>query len=300
MIIVFGSINLDLIFPLPALPSPGETVLSPAVHIQPGGKGANQAVAAARDGAHVLMAGAVGRDALAAGALTLLREGGVDLTRVVETDAPTGCAGIFVDREGRNVIGVGSGANLAVQADQVGDHELTGETTLLLQMEVQAAETAQLIHRARRHRTRVVLNLAPAAPLAEDALRNVDVLVLNETEAESLARELKADPVAASLHGVLGCTVVRTLGADGVEAAQSGDTIRIPGHQITAVDTTGAGDCFTGVLGAALDRGLGLEQALRRANAAAALCCTRPGSQATMPTAAETDQAIAALPTRSM
>ena len=112
MIVVFGSINLDLIFPLPALPSPGETVLTAAVRIEPGGKGANQALAAARDGACVAMAGAVGRDALAPGALMLLQAGGVDLSRVAATDAATGCAGIFVDRQGRNVIGVGSGANL--------------------------------------------------------------------------------------------------------------------------------------------------------------------------------------------
>src|SRR5690242_10810211 len=121
MIVVFGSINLDLIFPLPHLPQPGETVLGPATRIEPGGKGANQAVAAARDGAAVAMVGAVGRDALADDALVLLRAAGVDLSRVARTDASTGCAAIAVDPAGANAIMVGSGANLLVRADQVED-----------------------------------------------------------------------------------------------------------------------------------------------------------------------------------
>ncbi len=298
MVIVFGSINLDLIFPVPALPRPGETVLSPAVHIQPGGKGANQAVAASRDGARVIMAGAVGKDALAQGALELLRESRVDVTRVAEADAPTGCAGIFVDREGRNVIGVGSGANLSVRAEQIG-HDLLGrQTTLLLQMEVPAAETARLIERARLCGARIILNLAPAAPMPNEALRAIEILVLNETEGEWLAQQIGTAPDAASLHRALGCAVVRTLGAEGAEAASGDGVIRVPGRQVTAVDTTGAGDCFTGVLGAALDRGLPLEQCLQRANAAAAVCCSRSGSQVTMPRAHEIDTAITQLPTR--
>ncbi|MEO8715414.1 MAG: PfkB family carbohydrate kinase, partial [Acetobacteraceae bacterium] len=121
MLVVFGSINLDLIFPLPVLPAAGETVLAPDIRIQPGGKGANQALAAARDGARVVVAGAVGRDDLAETALALLREAGVDLSRVARTERATGCAAIFVDPTGRNAIGVGSGANLAARADQVED-----------------------------------------------------------------------------------------------------------------------------------------------------------------------------------
>src|SRR6185312_15782907 len=121
MIVVFGSINLDLIFPLPRIPVSGETVLTPTIRVEPGGKGANQAVAAARDGAQVVLAGAVGRDALAAGALRLLRAADVDLSRVIETDASTGCAAIAVDPAGANAIVVGSGANLLARADQVED-----------------------------------------------------------------------------------------------------------------------------------------------------------------------------------
>ena len=138
MVIVFGSINLDLIFPVPHIPGPGETVLAPSVRIEPGGKGANQAVAAARDGATVVMAGAVGRDNLAASALSLLREANVDLTRVIETDTSTGCAAIAVDPAGGNAIAVGSGANLTRAPVQIEDALLNPTSTLLLQMEVPA------------------------------------------------------------------------------------------------------------------------------------------------------------------
>src|ERR1700761_7787054 len=139
MVMVFGSINLDLIFSLPNLPRPGETVLGPATRIEPGGKGANQAVAAARDGAAVIMAGAVGGAALADGALALLRETGVNLDRVQAAEASTGCAAIAVDPDGNNAIAVGSGANLAARASQIEDALLHTGATLVLQMEVPPA-----------------------------------------------------------------------------------------------------------------------------------------------------------------
>lgn len=289
MIVVFGSINLDLIFAVPRLPASGDTVLSPEVRIEPGGKGANQAVAAARDGAHVLMAGAVGRDALAAGAMRLLREARVDLRRVTEVDGSTGCAAISVDPAGNNAIAVGSGANRFVHAEQIDDAALTPAATLLLQMEVPAAENAALIRRARRRGVRIILNLAPAAALPGDALRAVDVLVANETEAAWLGGHVGCGADAGALHAALGPAVVRTLGAEGVEAATSAGVLRLPAHSVVPVDTTAAGDCFVGVMGAALDRGLTLTDALHRANAAAALCCTRAGSQSSLPTARETD-----------
>jgi ribokinase len=291
MIVVFGSVNLDLIFPVPHIPRPGETVLGPLTRIEPGGKGANQAVAAARDGAQVIMAGAIGRDALGQGALTLLRTAGVDLRRVSETDASTGCAAISVDPAGNNAIAVGSGANLLARAAQIEDALLGPETTVVLQMEVPAEETAAAIQRASARGARIVLNLAPALPLAEAVLRCVDVLVVNETEAASLATEFGCDATAAALHGRLEVTVVRTLGGDGLEAASAEDgLIRLPARPVIVVDTTGAGDCFVGVLAAALDRGEGLSAALQRATAAAALCCTRAGSQGSIPVAAETDR----------
>lgn len=290
MIVVFGSINLDLIFAMDHLPLPGETVLCSAARIEPGGKGANQAVAAARDGAAVAMVGAVGRDALAADSLTMLRGAGVDLTRVAATDAPTGCAAVQVDPLGANAIAVGSGANLLARAAQVDDALLTPETTLLLQMEVSAVETAALIARARARGCRIILNLAPAAPLPETALRAVDLLVVNEHEAAWLAEHLGCMGQAAGLREALGVDVIRTLGGDGLEAAAAGRVLSLRAREITPVDTTAAGDCFVGVLAAALDRGAGIEAALDRATAAAGLCCTRAGSQGSLPEAAEIDR----------
>lgn len=293
MIVVFGSINLDLIFAVPSIPRAGETVLGPETRIEPGGKGANQAVAAARDGAQVAMAGAVGRDAIAEGALRLLREAGVDLSRVVEADAATGCAAIAVDPAGNNAIAVGSGANRLTRAAQVEDALLSPATTLVLQMEVPAAETAALVHRARACGARTVLNLAPAAPLSEEALRNLDVLVLNETESAWLCGQFGCPSTAAALHSRLGAVdVVRTLGGDGAEAATRSGLVRIPARPVAVVDTTAAGDCFVGVLAAALDRGADMPTALHRANVAAALCCARAGSQGSLPNTVEIEAAL--------
>lgn len=295
MVIVFGSINLDLSFSLPKIPAAGETVLGPAVRIAPGGKGANQAVAAARDGASVAMAGAIGNDPLGAGALALLQQAGVDLARVKQAEASTGCAAIAVDPAGHNAIAVGSGANLAVAAAQVEDALLGPAATLVLQMEVPGEETAALIARARARAARIILNLAPAAALPEAALRAVDVLVVNESEGAWLAGHLGCGASAAALRGRLGGpAVVLTRGEDGAEVAGKEGNWLEPARQVVAVDTTAAGDCFVGVLAGQLDQGRTLAAAVRRASAAAALCCTRAGSQGSIPLRAETDGFIEA------
>ncbi len=294
MIVCFGSINLDLIFPLAALPAPGQTVAGERLVIEPGGKGANQAVAAARDGAKVMFAGAVGGDVLADGALSLLRQSGVDLSRVAVVEGATGCAGICVDPQGRNQIAVASGANLFARESAVEAGLLAPGTTVLLQNECRLADEAALILRARAAGCRVVLNLAPAGPMPEEALKALGVLVVNEDEAAWVARHLRAEATAAGLHRALGVDVVVTLGGEGVVAATAAGETRLAARKVAVVDTTGAGDCFTGVLAAALDRGENMRAALARANAAAALCCTRHGTQGSMPTAAETDAALRA------
>lgn len=292
MIVVFGSINIDLIFALPALPGPGQTLIAHAMRTEPGGKGANQALAAARDGADVVLAGAVGRDALADPALGLLRQSGVDLARVTRLDAPTGCAAICTDPQGRNQIVVNSGANALARADQVEDALLGPGTTLVLQRETDAGETEALVHRARRLGTRIVLNLAPALPLDPVALRALDWLVANEEEAAWLAARLGCAATADALATALGIGVVRTLGEAGAEAAHGMLRLHVPASRVTVRDTTAAGDCFTGVMAAGLDRGLAAPVALVRATAAAGLACTRPGSQGSLPHAAETDAAL--------
>ena len=292
MIVVFGSINIDLVFAVPHIPRAGETVLCPEATMQPGGKGANQAVAAARDGAPVVMVGAVGQDALAGDALALLKQAGTDLTRIARTSAGTACAAVAVDPNGNNAISVGSGANLLARSTQVEDALLTTATTLVLQMEVDPDETVALIARAQGRVGRIILNLAPAAALPLEALRALDLLVVNETESAWLANFLGCADTAPDLRAVLSVDIVRTLGGDGLEAATEAGLLRAPACQVSVVDTTAAGDCFVGVLAAGLDRGMSLPSALERASAAAALCCTRAGSQRSAPTRDETDRFI--------
>lgn len=295
-VLVFGSINLDLIFPLPHLPAPGETVLGTAMRAEPGGKGANQAVAAARDGARVALAGAVGRDAFAEPALALLREAGVDLARLARLDGATGCAAIAVDRQGRNQIAVAPGVNLAASAAQVEDAALRPETVLVVQRECDAGEIAQLLLRAKARGARAVVNLAPFGGIALDALRTATVVVVNAGEAAALAAALACPADPCTLARRLGTAVLVTRGEAGADLAEGGRTWHQPAFPVAAVDTTAAGDAFVGVLAAALDRGSDLAAAMHRAAAAAALACTRPGTQRSLPRAEETDALAAGRP----
>jgi ribokinase len=288
-VVVFGSVNADLVFGVPSLPAPGVTVLGNSYVALPGGKGANQAVAAARDGAATLFAGAIGRDPLAEVALAGLRGARADLSRLAVVDQPTGCAAICVDPAGRNQIAVAAGANFFVKAAQVEDSALGPGAVLLLQMEVPVQENESLIARARRLGARVILNLAPPGDIAVEALRALDLLVVNEHEAAVLAGRLGVAAKAVALRGALGVDVAVTLGEAGAEAATGAGLLRVPAFPVEPVDTTGAGDCWCGVLAAALDRGLDLEAAMRRASAAAAIACTRVGAAASMPVSAETE-----------
>jgi ribokinase len=287
MIVVFGSINLDFLLTVASLPEAGGTVLAERCALQPGGKGANQAVAAARDGADVIFVGAVGQDPLADAALANFCPCGIDFSRVIRVAAPTGCASVAVDREGCNQIIVAPGANLLARESQIEDALLGAGTVLLLQMETDPGEVAALIRRARKLGARVILNLAPAVPLEVAVLRAVDILLVNETEAEWLGGHLGVGCDAAALCEALGVAVICTLGSAGVEAMNGDGLIRLPACDADVVDTTAAGDCFAGVLAAALDRGAGWRDALGRANVAAALCCARAGSQDSLPTRKE-------------
>jgi ribokinase len=291
MLLVFGSINIDLLVPVPGLPRPGETVLGGDYCLLPGGKGANQALAACRAGASVMMAGAVGKDAFAGAALDLLRREGIDLALVRQVHRPTGLAAIMVGGSGENLIAVASGANAAVRAEIVPDDRLAPQTIVLCQMEVPAAETAGLIRRAARRGARSILNLAPAMPIEPSLFDDLDLLVTNEAEAAVLGD----DPAAIARR--LRQAFVVTRGAAGSTAfLRDGRWLEIPVLAIDAVDTTGAGDTFVGVLAAGLDQGLVLEVALRCASAAAALACLAHGAQTAMPDAAAIDAAVTRLP----
>jgi len=287
MIVVFGSINADLIFPVAELPRPGETLLAQGMRIEAGGKGANQAVAAALDGATVAMVGAVGTDALAVPALAGLVQAGVDLSRVMRLTEPTGCATICTDQHGRNQIVVALGANAVARAEQAGEALFEAGSVLLTQMEAKPEETAAIILRARACGARTVHNLAPPAPLDRAALAAVDILVVNEHEAAWLGAYLGVSGESAALLAeALGNTVIRTLGGAGVEWAGMAGSGHIPACAVEVLDTTAAGDCFVGVLAAALERGAALVDAIARANVAAGLACTRYGSQRSLPSAA--------------
>lgn len=284
-LIVFGSAIADLVFRMPHLPRVGETVLGEAGAALPGGKGLNQAIAAARDGGGVRFIGCVGRDAHGA----LLREtalaAGVDVTGLREAEEATGLACVCVDAEGRNQIAVSLGANRQAAASQIG--AIPPRATLLMQMEVPPAENAALIARGHAAGARLLLNLAPAAAMPPEALRCLDLLILNESEAAWIGARLGQPGDARSLHAALGIGVAVTEGERGVTAVTGAGVMRLPACRVEVIDTVGAGDAWCGVLAAALDRGMPIEAAMRRANAAGALACTKHGAAPSMPGGAE-------------
>jgi ribokinase len=290
MILVFGSINIDLLVPVPRLPGPGETVLGGDYSLLPGGKGANQALAARRAGSQVVLVGAVGGDGFAGIALETLRREGVDTSLVKTVEQPTGCAAIMVSQTAENLIAVAPGANARAQSRQVPDALLGAGTVLVAQMEVPPAETAALIRRVRAAGGRSLLNLAPALPIDPALLGEIDVLVTNEVEAAGLGPD-SAGPAAELRQGL-----VVTRGAAGASAfLANGTRLEVPALPIEAVDTTGAGDTFVGALAAALDGGLALDRALRQASAAAGLSCLGRGAQTAMPDRAAIEAATARL-----
>lgn len=297
MITVFGSINVDVVIRVARLPRPGETVIGPSYRMVAGGKGANQAVAAARAGAPVRMVGCVGRDPFAELALATLVEVGVDLTAVERSDAPTGCASIAVTGDGENLITVASGANLRAAADQVPATALRRDATVLMQMEVRHEENWALIRRARAADARIILNLAPAAAVPLDMLSALDVLIVNENEARATALALGAatdDAEAAARHVArrIRLTTIVTLGSAGAAAYAADGAWRVGALALDAVDTTAAGDAFVGAFAAAFDQGVALPRALHRAAAAGSLACGVEGAQPSLPGAAAIEQAL--------
>ncbi len=300
MITVFGSINVDLTFRLPHLPSVGETVLTPTFTAAVGGKGANQAIAAARDGAHTSFIGCIGNDSWGETARQALVAAGIDTGGLQTVPGATGLAVVLIDADGRNQIAVASGANEALQAEALSRWATPSgiQTCLLLQRETPASEVEAAIAHAKGKRVKVILNLAPALPLSAAALRQVDVLVLNEHEATVLGRFLalphtQAAEQVVALARELGNTVIITLGGEGAVAARNDEVWRVEALPVGAIDTTGAGDCFVGVLAAALVRGASLPVALQRAAVAGSLACTIVGAMPSFPSGEQIDAALA-------
>jgi ribokinase len=288
---VVGSINLDLVVAVERLPAPGETVVGGDHEALPGGKGANQAVAAARLGRQTALVGRVGDDDAGRRLVAALRAEGVDVSAVaVDPAAPTGIALIAVDARGENAIVVSPGANARVAADDVerARESLAGASVTLLQQEIPADAVAAAV---RVSRGLVVLNPAPARPVPRDLLERVDVLVPNRGELAALAGAAppagagEAAALAASLDGPR--AIVVTLGAAGAVVVADGRSERVPAPDVEVVDTTGAGDAFCGALADALAGGAKVVEATRHAVRAASLSVRRRGAQAGMPTAAE-------------
>ncbi len=299
MITVFGSINVDLVTRVERTPRPGETVHGSDYRLIPGGKGANQALAARRAGAEVRLVGAIGDDFLSRVALSELEAAGVDLVHVARLAGPTGVAIITVDAGGENAIVVSPGANARATATDIPANAFTEGDTLLLQMEVPLAESLIAARMAREAGTRVVLSVAPYTALPAEDAAAFDMLIVNEHEAADFARHLgvgggNVDETVAALAGHVGRTVIATLGPDGAVAATPADgTVRVPALAVTPVDTTGAGDTFCGVLAAYLDEGASLRTAMVRAAVAGSLAVTREGAQPSFPTRAEIQEASA-------
>lgn len=296
MIVVFGSINIDLVTRVDAIPRPGETVLAARYETLFGGKGANQAVAAARISppGRVAMIGRVGDDAFGRMCVDNLAANGVSVEGIAAGSEPTGCAFITVDARAENAITVASGANGVL--GEAAMPAMPEAATLILQMEVPFAASLGAARRARAERGRVIWNLAPVPHdlHAEDLrllLEATDILVVNEHEARAAAALLglpEADPrkAAARLAASGGVTCVVTAGAEGAVAVHpDGNHVAAKAAEVQPIDTTGAGDTFVGILAVQLAEGRGWASALARACHGASLACLSPGAQAGMPSA---------------
>lgn len=288
-VFVAGSANIDLVASVPRLPVPGETVLAGAFQTLPGGKGANQAVAAARAGSPVTFFGCVGDDPFADKLTAVLAEAGIDLTFLERSPLPTGAALISVDAAGQNQIAIFPGANAALRFRDEFRQAASGDV-LLCQNECPLDVIVIYLKAARRQGVRTVLNAAPVVELPDGLLSEVDVLVVNEEEAAQYCLLNGAVPVHGSAEELAKALQVRseqivvvTLGERGLVALVDERLISVPGHKVKAVDTTGAGDCFCGYLASCLASGKTIEDSLALANAAAALAVQRPGASVAMP-----------------
>lgn len=298
-VVVLGSINTDLVVRAPRFPRPGETMHGSDFAVIGGGKGANQATAAARLGADVRFIGAVGADDFGSRRTEELRAAGVDIAAIRRLlDAPTGVALITVSAAGENTIIIAAGANWQVAPGDIPDAVLSGAAggVLVAQLELPMETTASGLARARDAGMTTVLNAAPYTAEARHIIQHVDILIANEVEAGDLAEwasavtEENAADVAARLRARGPHTVVVTLGAAGVVVAGQRRTAHIPAPRVAVVDTTGAGDCFTGAFAAALAAGDEMHDAARRAVAAASYSTTIFGATTGMPTVGQLDE----------
>jgi ribokinase len=296
-IVVVGSANTDFVLSMPELPTQGETVLGDVFRVVRGGKGANQAVAAARLGANVTFVARLGTDSFGNECVSAYRAEGISTEFIVQDpDAHSGIALIMVNRSGENMIAVGPGANsrLAAEDIQAASGAIQAADCLLVQLEIPLDAVQAAVQIAHRSQVKVILNPAPAQKLSPEILQSIDYLTPNETESAILAGQ---DPTAVDqdslphLASILGIpNLVVTLGSKGARILQDGQSTYVPTFPVTPVDTTASGDAFNGALAVALASGKSLPEAVRFANAAGALTATRPGAQPSLPTLSELHQ----------
>mgnify|MGYP003465600668 FL=1 len=293
MILVVGSSNIDLVASVDRLPSRGETVLGYRFAQSFGGKGANQAVAAARAGAEVAFLSKLGADAN--GRLIEQHLAAQGLSRPIllrDAEFPTGVAMILVDHSGENQIAVVPGSNGRLTPADLRQHRelIAGARVLLLQMEIPRETVFEALRLGRECGLTTILNPAPAAPLPSDLLRLVDILTPNESEAQVLTGSTDPAEAAQILTGRGVGTVVVTCGANGAFLTTGNDVTHIPGFLVETIDSTGAGDAFNGALACAVAEGVPIKSAIVRANAAGALATTGRGAQESMPTKDDIEQ----------
>ncbi len=288
-VLVIGSSNTDLVIRANKLPSPGETVLGGTFFTAAGGKGANQAVAAARAGAQVTFVARLGCDDFGTQALSAFQREGIDTQWIVsDPDLPSGVAFILVDERGENSIVVASGANAALSSDQIQDQAYQNAEICLLQLEIPIETVVHAADLSARNKTRVVLNPAPATDLPEEIWPHLFLITPNQTETEHLTgippNSLKNIAKAADKLRQKGAqNAIITLGAQGAFLATPDQTLHIPAFETTPIDTTGAGDAFNGALSCALSENQSLETAIRFACAAGALTVGKAGAQPAIP-----------------
>ena len=295
-VLVFGSINMDVVTACERHPRPGETLLGKSLAFHAGGKGANQAIAAARCAGKSYLYGSVGADDFGGRMLAYLQENGVDTCGVsVESGASTGLAVITVDAQGENTIVVTPGANVLARAPEHLPESMTGAAVALAQLETPIAEIAVLFARVKATGGTTILNPSPYRPLAQELLQNTTMLIANEEElAQLTGRPASADPrdiitaLKTTDRPLPSCII--TIGSAGlILAERDRAAVHFGGHEVEAIDTTGAGDCFAGWFAAELAAGRSLEDAARRANAAAAISVTRAGAGPSVPTKSEVE-----------
>jgi ribokinase len=295
-IVVIGSINTDMVVRSSQLPLPGQTVMGHSFMTTGGGKGANQAVAAARLGADVSLIARIGSDAFGEMSIESFKKENISTANIyTDSDAPSGVAFIVVDDRGENIIVVAPGANATLNAKDIQDAEDVIKTAgiVLFQLEIPMRTVAEGIRLAKKHNRMVMLNPAPAAPIPEEILHSVDIITPNQTEALTLTGIAVGDAVTAQqacdvLHGMGILTVIITMAEQGAYISSESYKGLIRGFNAgKVVDTVAAGDTFCGALAIAIAEGKSLQYAVQFANAAAALSVTKAGAQASIPEQAE-------------